>query len=238
MVRGWNWMIFKVTSNPKHSTILGSHEGTKLHKGLPTPLPLGGSAACKSQNNTQHGPGAVRDTRTRPHIPPCAHFLSHIPQPLHSPRLGSGLLTPPWDKQGRKEACARHYSKEVPGLVYFPSALVLPGHGRGSGGRNAGTVTLHMLPGALLLHAVMGNTAGSGVFGRGGWYTMFKHGFTLVLQPTAPLSFGQLLSSQQVFRVSLLFSSLVHLGLPLLGKHPGKPSCKESVGLEVSLACF
>lgn len=68
---------------------------------------------------------------------------------------------------------------------------------------------------------------------------MFKHGFTLVLQPTASsLSFGQLLSSQQAFRVSLLFSSLVHLGLPLLGKHLGKPSCKESVGLEVSLACF
>lgn len=151
--------ISKVPSNLKHSVILGSHgplESTRLHKGLPAPLPLGGSAACRSQNNTQQGLGAARDTRTPPHTPPCPHFSSHIPQPLHTPWLSSGLVTPPWHKKRRKEACARHHSREVPGLVYFPSALVLPVCGRGSGGRNAGTVTLHMFPNAQLLHAGMG----------------------------------------------------------------------------------
>lgn len=121
--------------------------------------------------------------------------------------------------------------------MYFTSALVLPGYERGSGGRNAGTVTLHELPSVLLLHAGIGNTVDLGVFGRDEWYTMFKPGFTPVLQPKASsLSFlGSSCPPNKSSGVSLLFSSLVHLEVPLLGKHSGKPGCKELMRLEVSL---
>lgn len=123
--------------------------------------------------------------------------------------------------------------------------MVLPGHGRGSGGRNAGTATLHGLPGTLLLNAGMGNTGDFGVLGRGGWYTMFKPGFTLVLQPTASSpSFGQLLSSQQVFRgICVVFFS-GSSSAPFVGQTPrqtwlqGTDGAGGITGLLLQQTCF
>ena len=63
--------------------------------------------------HSSSGPGCFqkhKDTPVSPSLPP---LLSS----WHAPWPGAGLATPPGCEQGRKEACARHNSKEVPGLA-------------------------------------------------------------------------------------------------------------------------
>lgn len=98
-------------------------------------------------------------------------FLS----PRQAPRHGAGLATHPGREQGRKEACARHNSKEVPGLVAVISVspllqfCLVMGEVTAVGKRGCPrAVTLPGLPGAPLLRAGMVNTSDSGEFGGGG----------------------------------------------------------------------
>lgn len=83
-----SYQCLKVKSRPTDlcqqtlkSQVLAQLEGTRLHKRLLARLPLGGSAACRHGNKAHQDPGASRDTRTPPHLPPCSYFSVPIPHP-------------------------------------------------------------------------------------------------------------------------------------------------------------